>query len=127
MWDAHTGLEKSLRDNRCQVVPVGPHCLARETVLEQIGALTNAAYSPDGQLIATSSASGSVLVWDPTTAEEVARVPRIRASVDDLAFGPDSRQLATADAQGTVRIVEAHTGRVDRSCDRRTGMAASTP
>jgi WD40 repeat protein len=111
MWDAHTGLEKPA-DNRCQVVPVGPHCLARDTLLEQIGALTNAAYSPDGQLIATSSASGSVLVWDPTTAEEVARVPRIRASVDDLAFGPDSRQLATADAQGTVRIVEARTGRV---------------
>jgi WD40 repeat protein len=110
-WDAHTGQEKPSGD-RCEEVPVGPHCLARATVLAQFGRLTRAVYSPNGQFIATSSQFGITVIWDSATAKQVARAPDIGAAVDDLAFARDSAHLATADRQGKVRIIETRTGQV---------------
>ena len=122
-WDAHTGQEKPSGD-RCEEVPVGPHCLARATVLAQFGRLTRAVYSPNGQFIATSSQFGTTVIWDSATAKQVARAPDIGAAVDDLAFAPDSAHLATADARERSGSSKPAQGRSARSWGR---GALSTP
>ena len=82
------------------------------TLLLQGQHLSRAAYSPDGTLIATSSLSGRLAVWNAATAQGVARAPDADAEIDDLAFAPDGKLIATAERSGTARLVEPRTGTV---------------
>lgn len=74
------------------------------------------AFNADASRLATSSADGTVRIWDPDTGEQqlVLRDPR-RAGVDDripqasvrpgsIAFSPDGTKLVQATADGPVRI-----------------------
>lgn len=110
-WDARTGKETPSGGN-CEVPPMGPDCLALRTYGAQGLWLTDAAYSPDGQRIATSGQKGSVVVWDTATAEQVSRAPDAGGPVDDVAYSPDGRLLAVAGHDGRARLIDVATGRV---------------
>ena len=109
-WEAATGRETGLGAGCAKPGDTG--CLANRTLLLQGQHLSRAAYSPDGTLIATSSLSGRLAVWDAATAQGVARAPDADAQIDDLAFAPDGKLIATAERSGTARLVEPRTGTV---------------
>lgn len=63
--------------------------------------------APDGQLVATGTDSGEVLLWDisnPAAPSLVARVVGPVETVDTLAFSPDSQLLAVAFDDHTIRL-----------------------
>jgi RNA polymerase sigma factor (sigma-70 family) len=74
-----------------------------------------AACSPDGKLVATLGARGSIYVWDLSTGKQVAtsRPPEVVPSV--VAFSPSSTSLATGGDNQPVLIWEASTGKLLRS------------
>ena len=69
------------------------------------------AYRPDGKLVASAGADGTVRVWNPDTGAEV----RVLAAHPDaclgVAFSPDGARLATAGADKVTRVWDAETGR----------------
>ena len=69
------------------------------------GAVNGVAFSPNGNLLASADADGTVLLWN--TATEQAVGPPLPADlgygVTGVAFSPDGNLLASADADGTVR------------------------
>jgi WD40 repeat protein len=91
---------------------MGPGCLALKTYSAQGLWLTDAIFSPDGRLIATSGQNGSVVIWDARTAAMRVRVPDLGTVVDDVAFSPDGRMLATAARDGRARIIDTASGKI---------------
>ena len=84
LWDAGTG------------EPVGRPLTATS------GKVLAVAFSPDGTLLASSSADGTVRLWDPGTGEPVGRpLTGHNGKVQTVAFSPDGRLLASGSGDTT--------------------------
>ncbi|MEV0387542.1 WD40 repeat domain-containing protein [Nonomuraea sp. NPDC050643] len=72
-------------------------------------------FGPDGRTLATSSAVGTVRLWDVAARRQrgatLGRAGSVRGSVNEVAFTPDGRRLVTAGADDTVRIWDTATHR----------------
>ncbi len=62
------------------------------------------AFSPDGQILASSSSDQSVKLWDALTGENRAILTERAGVVQSLAFSPDGRTLVTGGLDSAVRL-----------------------
>lgn len=74
------------------------------------GPVYDAAISPDGRLIATGGADGTVRLWDTQTGQTLFTLTGATGAVWGVAFSPDGRRLAGASRDGTVRLWNTATG-----------------
>jgi WD40 repeat protein/transcriptional regulator with XRE-family HTH domain len=74
--------------------------------------VSQAAYSPDGKLLATADADHTVRLWDVARHRVVTTFRGHGESVFSVAFAPDGRTLASAGSDGTVRLwnIPSHRG-----------------
>ena len=70
------------------------------------GSGRDAAWSPNGRFLATTSADGTVIVSDAATGSRRFAIEAHTAPVNALAWSPDSARLATASDDGTARVTE---------------------
>jgi WD40 repeat protein len=82
------------------------------------GEVATAAFSPDGQFIATGGAKGEVVLWDAGTRREVRRFESLGVKLMCLTFSPDGRLLAGSEEKNVesshVGIWDVNTGAVMR-------------
>ena len=67
-------------------------------------AITAAAFSPDGQLVATGSLDHTARIWSVKDGSNVATLKGHSDELTVVAFSPDGQSLLTASRDGTVRI-----------------------
>ena len=73
------------------------------------GEVNSAAFSPDGNTIATGSDDKTVRLWSGTTGEHIATLTGHRNDVNSVAFSPDGNTIATGSNDKTVRLWDAKT------------------
>lgn len=69
-----------------------------------------AAFSPDGQMLATASYDKMIYMWDPRTGKQIRPLKDHIDAVYALAFTPDGSRLVSAGADRTVKIWDPRTG-----------------
>lgn len=88
------------------------------------GAVTGAAFSPEGKRIASPSTDKTARVWDAESGSELARVARDKW-IAGVAFSPDGGRIATATRDGTARVGDRQRPRTDPGRPRILGGRGS--
>jgi WD40 repeat protein len=108
VWETETGKELFQLGDAAPAQPGGAVILARP------GAVTpevrNLAFSPDGQRLATASAS-TVRLWDCTTGKELLLSDGHQGPLAAVALSADGKTVVSWGADRTVRRWEAATGK----------------
>jgi RNA polymerase sigma factor (sigma-70 family) len=92
--------------------PLPERALARlgTTRFRQGFMIYTAAYSPDGKMLATTSAGQGICVWDTDTGKQLYQVLP-HAHVHSVAFAPNGKVLVTGGAGRGIHLFDAATGR----------------
>lgn len=78
------------------------------------GAVSTAALSPDGNLLATGSWDQSVKLWDTESQHVVRKLTKGHTDyINALAFSPDGTRLATASDDATVALWDVASGQLE--------------
>jgi WD40 repeat protein len=85
--------------------------LGERLVLGDGDSLYSAAFSPDGERIATASWNKTARIWDAATGKPIGEpLTGHEASVSSVVFSPDGKCILTASWDRTARIWDAATG-----------------
>ena len=81
------------------------------TLREHNGTAQGVAWSPNGNILASCGADGTVRLWNPNGGVNYAVLRGHTKSVEDVAFSSDGRTLASASLDNTIRIWDVNTQR----------------
>ncbi len=93
--------------------------------LGHAGAVSSAAWSPDGTRIVTASVDRTAQVWDAVTGQCLATLSGHTDSVYSAAWSPDGTRIVTASADGTGRVWDAATGQSQATLSGHTAYVTS--
>lgn len=75
----------------------------------------SAAFSPDGQLVASGGLDKSIVLWDVATGKEIRTLVGHRNPVQKVAFSPDGKRILSSGWESTVRLWDVATGQEIRA------------
>lgn len=72
--------------------------------------VNSVAFHPDGEIIATSAANGTIIFWNVETGEQIRTIEAHGGEVPKIEFSPDGTQLISSSTDQMVILWDAETG-----------------
>jgi hypothetical protein len=94
-----------------QELPAGAVVRMDAAAVRQGRAVFAVAFSPDGKLLGSGSADGTVRLWETATGNEVRQFKGHAKRIKSVAFSPDGKVLLSGSHDGTVRLWQVSTGK----------------
>jgi WD40 repeat protein len=85
---------------------------------QAVAGISALAFSPDGKVLATGTATHLIRLWDLATGKEVLPLGGHQGPVHQLAYSPDDKLLATSSIDRIVRLWDSATGKEVRQLTR---------
>ena len=98
-----------------------------QTLIGHTDDVTDFCFSPDGQWIASSSADGTIKLWDARNGTELKTLIGHTRLVGSVSFCPDSLRLVSASMDRTIKLWNANTGKELRTLVELPSLAPHTP
>jgi len=92
---------------------------------EEINDALEAAFSPDGKLIASGHADNQVWLWDAATGKPLRVLRGHTKAVGAVAFSPEGTILASGGHDGLIKLWNPHTGQESRMLELQHGPVYS--
>lgn len=99
-----------LQDMKLHHVNFAYSDLAKSTFTETLGSVFSIAFSPDGELLATSDSDNNIRLWQLTTGKQLIVCKGHTSWAWSIAFSPDSNLLASCSIDQTIRLWNIRTG-----------------
>ena len=78
--------------------------------LEHKDAVNSIAFSTDGQLLASGSKDGTIILWNPLTGKNIRSLKGHNGSIYSVAFSPDGKRLASVSVDEKIILWNPETG-----------------
>jgi len=83
--------------------------------------VTSVNFSPNGEILASGSADGSLRLWDAATGQELHKLFGHTSQIIGVAYSPDGTTLASGSSDGSIKFWDAATGQELHSLTRKIG------
>lgn len=84
--------------------------LAKSTFTETLGSILSVAFSPNGELLATSDSDSKIRLWQVTTGRQLFVCKGHTSWAWSITFSPDGSILASCSIDQTIRLWDTSTG-----------------
>ena len=83
--------------------------------------ISEIAWSPDGQLLASAAGRGTIWIWDTRTGEAITKIKGHSGWIESIAWSPDGRSLASAAQDHSIQIWSVESGKRIRTLQGHSG------
>lgn len=86
-----------------------------QTISKHSDWVTQAAFSPDGVLLATGDRAGGVMIWEAYSGQDYLALDEQKGAVTAISWRADSNVVAVASEDGFVRLFEMSGGKIAKA------------
>lgn len=118
-------IQSSIQPNFKNQHPTGYSTNYNNTLFRHLSRVNKVEFSPDGEILASASADGTIKLWNLRTGKQPRTLWENFSSVNTIAFSPDGTTIASGNTDNTLKLWDVKTGQLLHTLRGHTAWVSS--